>query len=51
MKIPRGFIVDGEKLKLGLIQRDFGQSIIEPCLFLHSDGIFNVYVDDCILFA
>jgi len=40
-----------EKLKTGLFQRSFRQSIIDPCLFLRSDCILVVYIDDCLIFS
>jgi len=40
-----------EKLKQGLLHRGFRQSAIDPCLFLRSDCLLVVYVDDCLLFS
>jgi len=40
-----------EKFKTGLLQRGFRQSIVDPCLFLRSNCILIVYVDDCLLFS
>jgi hypothetical protein len=39
------------KLCDSLLSRDFHQSSIDPCLFIHKDIILIVYVDDYLLFA
>jgi len=38
-------------LKTSLLTRGFTQSAIDPCLFIRSNCILVVYVDDCLLFA
>ena len=38
-----------EKLRDGLIERGFTQSMIDPCLFMKKDMICVVYVDDTII--
>ncbi len=38
-----------EKLKEGLITRDFVQSQVNKCVFLRKDCIVLTYVDDCII--
>ena len=38
-----------EKLRDGLLERGFTQSIIDPCLFLKKDMICLIYVDDTII--
>jgi hypothetical protein len=40
-----------EKLSTGLFHRGFIQSQIDKCLFLRSDCILVVYVDDCLFFS
>jgi hypothetical protein len=40
-----------EKLKQGLLNHGFRQSVVDPCLFLCNDCIPVVYVDDCLLFS
>ena len=40
-----------EKLKQGLLNHGFCQSVVDPCLFLHNDCILVVYVNDCLLFS
>jgi hypothetical protein len=40
-----------DTLKESLITRGFKQSSIDPCLFIRSNCIIVVYVDDCLLFA
>ena len=40
-----------KKLKQGLLERRFCQSTIDPCLFLWSDCLLVVYVDDCLIFS
>ena len=37
------------KLKECLEQRGFTQSLLDPCLFIHADMVYLVYVDDSIL--
>jgi hypothetical protein len=37
-------------LSLGYFSMAFGR-VVDPCLFLHSDCILVVYMDDCLLFA
>ena len=40
-----------EHLKKGLLSHGFIPSAIEPCLFLHPNGmVLLCYVDDCVLF-
>lgn len=34
-----------------MVSRGFKQSLIDPCLFIRSNCIVIVYVDDCLLFA
>ena len=38
-----------EKLRDGLLERGFTQSMIDPCLFMKSDMICLIYVDDTII--
>ena len=38
-----------EKLKAGLIDRDFVQSQVDKCVFYRQDCIILTYVDDCII--
>lgn len=38
-----------EKLKLGLEDRGFRASNIDPCIFINKEMIILVYVDDCVL--
>jgi hypothetical protein len=38
-----------DKLKTGLIDRDFKPSKIDPCLYFKSGMIVLTYVDDCII--
>jgi hypothetical protein len=40
-----------DTLKESLITRGFKQSSIDPCLFIRSNCIIVVYVDDCLLFT
>jgi hypothetical protein len=40
-----------DTLKESLLTRGFTQSSIDPCLFIRSNCIIVVYVDDCLLFA
>jgi hypothetical protein len=40
-----------DTLKNSLLARGFTQSSIDPCLFIRSNCILVVYVDDCLLFA
>jgi len=40
-----------EKLRAGLLNRGFVQSKVDKCLFLRSDCILVVYVDDCLFFS
>ena len=40
-----------EKLKKGLVDRQFSQSQVDPCVFMGSGCIVMTYVDDCILIA
>ena len=39
------------KLKKGLLDRGFVESISDPCVFISKDMIILVYVDDCILLS
>lgn len=43
---PRTFF---EKLKEGLLERGFTQSILDPCLFMKNNMMCVVYVDDTII--
>jgi hypothetical protein len=45
---PRAFFI---KLSNALKSRNFQQSKLDPCLFMHKKIICIVYVDDCIFFA
>ena len=38
-----------EKLRDGLLERGFVQSMIDPCLFMKQDMICVIYVDDTII--
>jgi hypothetical protein len=38
-----------EKLREGLIARDFIQSQVDKCVFFRNDCIVLTYVDDCII--
>ena len=38
-----------DKLKVGLLERNFVQSEVDQCIFMKGDLIFLVYVDDTIL--
>jgi hypothetical protein len=38
-----------EKLREGLITRDFIQGQVDKCVFFRKDGIVLTYVDDCII--
>jgi hypothetical protein len=40
-----------EKLSAGLHQRGFKASSVDPCVFIRSDCIFCVWVDDALIFA
>ena len=40
-----------QKLKEGLMARDFAPSAIDPCLYMKKDMIVLTYVDDCIIVA
>ena len=40
-----------EHLKAGLEKRGFKASTTDPCLFLGTDIICVIYVDDCLFFA
>lgn len=44
---PKTFFVN--KLKAGLMERDFIQSEIDKCLFMKGNPVYLVYVDDNIL--
>ena len=43
---PRTFF---EKLRAGLLERGFTQSVLDPCLFMKENMICAVYVDDTII--
>ena len=45
-KLPKPFF---DKLKAGLLERNFVQSQIDKCLFMKGNMIYLVYVDDKIL--
>ena len=38
-----------DKLKAGLLERGFTQSILDPCLFLKENMMCVIYVDDTII--
>ena len=40
-----------EKLKKGLIARNFGVSTVDPCMFIRKDCIVQAYVDDLVIYA
>ena len=40
-----------EKLKQGLMDREFYSLAIDPCLYLKANMILLTYVDDCIIFS
>ena len=40
-----------QKLKAALINRDFVESLSDPCVFIGKDMIILVYVDDCIIIS
>ena len=40
-----------EKLQNGLLERVFGMSKVDPCLFMSNTVICVVYVDDCLFWA
>ena len=40
-----------EKLRNGLVERNFQVSEIDPCMFIRKDCIIQAYVDDLVIYA